>query len=373
MNLLPVTLAILLGSSWTASAADKRTAPPELGDLAGAEAKAFYLGLDAVIWGYPAVFFEDLMLERTQPEIVRKGNPQSLVNQFGHVRELRGPEFTQIATPNNDTLYSQAFCDVSREPLILSVPKVDDKRYYAMQFWDPNGDTFGYVGTRTTGREVGHYGLVGPGWKGELPAGVKRIDCPYNGFVSWGRTGVNGPEDVPNARAIQDQLLLTPLSRFGKAGAPVVPDESFSRQRVTFSVPEDLPEELLFFFKLARALRFTPPKAGQDDVIAASLAKIGFKDGNTVFDYHHLTAGQKRGLAKAYQFGQHLMDVEAETTGQTVRGWRWSPSRGFLVLTIFSAQHGPSGSLAATLPRKQFTWMGEMTTRGSRLMGRSAM
>jgi hypothetical protein len=51
-------------------------------------------------------------------------------------------EFKQIATPNNDTLYAQAFCDVSREPLIVSVPKVDDKRYYTLQLWDPNGDTF---------------------------------------------------------------------------------------------------------------------------------------------------------------------------------------------------------------------------------------
>ena len=61
------------------------------------------------------------MRARTHPDIVKLGNPQSAVNQFGLVRELRGPEYKQIATPNNDTIYAQAFCDVSREPLILSV------------------------------------------------------------------------------------------------------------------------------------------------------------------------------------------------------------------------------------------------------------
>lgn len=104
-------------------AADKRTPPPDLGTMKGKEAEAFYLLLNAVIWGYPAVKFEELMEGRTKPDIVKLGNPQSAVNQFGLVRQLRGPEFKQIATPNNDTLYAQAFCDVSREPLIVSVPR----------------------------------------------------------------------------------------------------------------------------------------------------------------------------------------------------------------------------------------------------------
>jgi hypothetical protein len=119
---------ILISVTTSASAADKRTPPPNSGTMTDKEAEAFYLGLNAVIWGYPAVKFEELMRGRTHPDIVKLGNPQSAVNQFGLVRLLRGPEFKQIATPNNDTLYAQAFCDVSREPLIVSVPKVDEKR-----------------------------------------------------------------------------------------------------------------------------------------------------------------------------------------------------------------------------------------------------
>lgn len=76
-----------------AVAQDKRTPPPDLGAMKGKEAEAFYLGLNAVISGYPSVKFEELMRARTKPDIVAKGQPQAAVNQFGLVRQLRGPEF----------------------------------------------------------------------------------------------------------------------------------------------------------------------------------------------------------------------------------------------------------------------------------------
>jgi hypothetical protein len=320
----------LIAASTPAIAADKRTPPPDLGTMKGLEAEAFYLGLNAVIWGYPAVKFEELMEGRTKPEILKLGNPQSAVNQYGLVRQLRGPEFKQIATPNNDTVYAQAFCDVSREPLIVSVPKVDDKRYYTLQLWDPNGDTFGYIGTRTTGREAGHYALVGPGWKGTLPPGVKRIDSPYNNFAIWGRVGVDGPSDLNNALAIQDQLRLTPLSKFDGSDKPVPVDLAFSDERVTTPAnPQNVTGDLKFYVDLANSLKYTPPKA-QDAVVAESLSQIGFKDHNTFFDANSLNEAQKSGLSKAVQFGQHIMDVYAQTAGLSVNSWRWSPKSGIM-------------------------------------------
>lgn len=311
------------------SSSAKSSIPLDINALQGVEAETFYLGLNAVIWGYPAVFFEDLMRARTRPDIVNKGNPQSAVNQFGMVRHLRGPEYKQIATPNTDTYYSQSFCDVSREPLVMHVPKVDANRYYAMQLWDPNGDTFGYVGSRTTGRGAGDYALVGPDWKGDLPKGVERIDCAYNSFVIWGRIGINGPGDEPNVHAIQDKLRLHPLSQFGKSETQLPPDLEFSDERVKLDIPDDLPEGLEYYFELANSLKHTPPKP-QDIVVAKSLSSIGFTDNNTKFDYQSLKPAQIKGLIKAYTFGLHLMDVQAQTTGNIINGWRWSPISGIM-------------------------------------------
>lgn len=326
--LIPISCLIF---ALPASAGDKLTPAPELGTLSGQEAEAFYLGVNAVIWGYPMVLFEELMRGRTLPDIVKKGNPQSAVNQFGFMRQLRGPEYKQIATPNNDTIYAQSFADISREPLVLSVPKVDDKRYYGFQLWDPNGDTFAYIGSRATGREAGHYALVGPHWKGELPEEVKRIDTPYNSFVIWGRIGVDGPDDLENAVAFEDALRLTPLSQFGKSDEQVAPDIKFSQNRVGYvTPPADMPKELKFYYELARALKFTPPKPVQDDVVVRSLADIGFKNDGISFDYNSLNDAQKKGLAKAVPFALHLMDVNAQYAGETVNGWRWSRESGIM-------------------------------------------
>lgn len=331
MKKLMMTLAALYLAVFSpAFAADKRTPPPDLGTMTGPEAQAFYLGLNAVIWGYPSVKFEELMRGRTPVDAEAvTGNPRAQVNQFGLVRSLRGPEFKQIATPNNDTLYAQAFCDVRREPLILSVPAVDAKRYYTFQLWDPNGDTFAYVGTRATGREAENYALVGPGWQGRLPNGVKRIDSPYDSFVIWGRIGVDGPADLKNAVAIEDQLRLTPLSAFGKSKNQVPPDFAFSAARVAISNPQNVPDDLYFYVELAQSLKFTPPKP-QDGVVADSLSEIGFSNDNTVFDYDSLSEPQREGLAKAVQFGFYLMDVSSQSAGVAVNGWRWSPKSGVM-------------------------------------------
>ncbi len=308
MRRLTVKIAaatILIGAifSMPAAAADKRTPPPDLSGLSGEEAAAFYLGTNAIIWGYPEVVFEQLMRGRTRPDIVAKGNPQAAVNQFGLVRDLRGPEFKQIATPNNDTIYAQSFVDVSREPIVLSVPAVAAPRYYTFQLWDPNGDTFGYIGSRTTGRDAGSFAFVGPGWQGTLPEGVKRVETPYNGMVIWGRIGVDGPEDLHNALAIQDALRLTPLSQFGKSDAQVAPDLAFSDARVAFDA-KDVPADLILYAELANALRYTPPKP-QDAVVAATLPEIGFSADGTTFDPSTLTDAQRSGLAKGAQFALH--------------------------------------------------------------------
>ncbi|QDO85192.1 DUF1254 domain-containing protein [Shewanella psychropiezotolerans] len=242
--IMTIALYVLLTMSSVADAKGRATPPPELGTLKGAEAEAFYLGVNAAIWGYPIVFFEDLIRGRTRPDAEAKtGNPQAQINEFALVRQLRGPEFKAIATPNNDTLYAQAFTDVSREPMVLSVPEVEADRYYTMQLWDPNGDTFAYVGSRTTGVKAGDFALVGPDWKGNLPPDVKRIDSEYNSLVIWGRIGVKGSDDVKNANKIQDKLRLTPLSQFQEmknSGQEIAVDKTFSMQRVAYTKPADL-------------------------------------------------------------------------------------------------------------------------------------
>ena len=40
---------------------------------------------------------------------------------------------------------------------------------------DGNTFNYGYIGSRATGNDAGDYMVVGPDWKGETPAGIKKV------------------------------------------------------------------------------------------------------------------------------------------------------------------------------------------------------
>ena len=45
--------------------------------------------------------------------------------------------------------------------------------YYTMEIVDFMGDNCACVGTSATGTKAGNYAIIGSGWKGKLPNGVK--------------------------------------------------------------------------------------------------------------------------------------------------------------------------------------------------------
>ena len=55
-----------------------------------------------------------------------------------------------VVRPNADTLYSTAWLELSKEPILLKVPDTHG-RYYVMQLLDAWTETFGMSGKRTDG------------------------------------------------------------------------------------------------------------------------------------------------------------------------------------------------------------------------------
>ncbi|WP_420997879.1 DUF1254 domain-containing protein [Cupriavidus sp. 30B13] len=129
------------------------------------------------------------------------------INHFIHTRQLLGPRHRQVVTPNNDTLYSNAWLDLSQGPLLLDVPD-SLGRYYVLGLLDFYTNPFGYIGTRTTGAAAGRFLLHGPGWRGEAPAGATAIACPTDAVWLLGRILVDGEADLPAVHALQDRLRL---------------------------------------------------------------------------------------------------------------------------------------------------------------------
>ena len=122
-------------------------------------------------------------------------------------------------SPNNDTAYSIAICDVRQGPLVLHVPDTHD-RYCVLQFIDAWTNNFAYIGRRATGTREGEFLLADRGYSGEVPKGMRVVHAPTGAFTIGGRFQVDGAADLPTVHTLQDRLSLTPLSVYSGEAAP---------------------------------------------------------------------------------------------------------------------------------------------------------
>ena len=77
-------------------------------------------------------------------------------------------------------------------------------------------DSFAGLGKRTTGTAAGNFAVVGPGWRGDLPEGLQRINSPTPFVWVIGRTRTDGPQDYAAVHKVQDGYKMTPLSQWNK-------------------------------------------------------------------------------------------------------------------------------------------------------------
>ena len=183
-------------------------------------AERIKLAAEAFLYGYPLVYnLREIAKFPAGPNLAQ---PEPLpYNTFGYARKLLDPK-AHFVSPNNDTLYLMAMCDVRSGPLVLHVPDTDD-RYYVLQFVDAWTNNFAYIGRRATGTAEGRYLLAARGYGGPAPEGMPVVHAPSGVFAIVGRIAVNGEADLPAAHALQDQFTLMPLSVYqgGAAPAPV--------------------------------------------------------------------------------------------------------------------------------------------------------
>jgi hypothetical protein len=102
-----------------------------------------------------------------------------------------------VTTPNNDTLYGSAWLDLSQGPVFFSIPAL--KRYHSAALMSITSDVIAVLGTRTVGATGGRYAIVGPNWRGDLPAGVEMVRSQSNDAWLLVRVVVNGEEDLAAA------------------------------------------------------------------------------------------------------------------------------------------------------------------------------
>ena len=139
------------------------------------------------------------------------------VNTLYTAPNLFNPNSTKtnrlVAGADPGLLYSVAILDLSKGPLILSVPSMGG-RYYDIELVDSRGDDFAYVGPRTTGAQAGNFLISGPGWTGTVPTGVTQLKSPDNSVILFGRVLVQNESDVSVAYGLSEQIHLTSLSNW---------------------------------------------------------------------------------------------------------------------------------------------------------------
>ena len=142
-----------------------------------------------------------------------QGGPESLgrwINLFSHSRRLLNASDRRVVTPNNDTLYTNAWLDLSQGPLLIHTPDTGS-RYYVLGLIDMYTNPFAHLGTRTTGNAAQTFWVHGPEWQGDVPEGCIRVACPTHSVWVLGRILAQADEDMTPVHALQNAFAITTL------------------------------------------------------------------------------------------------------------------------------------------------------------------
>ncbi|KUI40249.1 DUF1254 domain-containing protein [Mycobacterium sp. GA-2829] len=281
------TLAGCAGGDEDEAAPAPSSAPPTA-EATPAEARA--IAKEAYIYGFPIVDNYRVQyayyVDRDNPEY--KGG----WNEIHNTARVYTPEDKAVQTPNSDTPYSMLGTDLRAEPLVLTVPPIEQDRYYSLQFINGYTNNIAYVGSRTTGNGGGKYLLAGPGWHGGTPDGIDEVirsDTDLAGVIY--RTQLFGPSDLEQVKKIQAGYQVAPLSVYlNTEPPPGAPPIDF----VPPLTPEQQKTSPQFFEILNFALRTAPVLPNERD-LRNRFARIGIgPDGD--YDADRLTPEMKTAI-----------------------------------------------------------------------------
>jgi len=276
-----------------------------------AETKA--IAEDAFIYGLPIVMnyavMNEFVIDKASPQY--KGPFNTIVNES----RVFTWEDTAVVTPNSDTPYSMLWLDLRAEPVVISVPAVPKERYYSVQLIDGNAYNYGYIGSRATGNEAGDYLVVGPGWSGETPPGIRQVFTSTTPFgLTIFRTQLLDAADMPNVANVQAGYQARPLSAYLNQPAPPAAPAIDFLPATTAGIKDN------FYEYLDAALEFVPVTP-EDEALRARLATIGIGPGAT-FEFKDLSVEHKAEVLLAMKQGDGKVDEFLATGAKDVNGWK---------------------------------------------------
>lgn len=273
---------------------------------------------EAFLYCYSLVIMDITRRKLTNTET--PGPDAAPINQFANKSSFPDYKFKDVVRPNADTYYSTAFCELSKEPLVLSLPSTND-RYYLMPILDAYSNVFTAPGKRTTGTEAGDYLITGPGWSGTVPAGIKeQFKSPTNMIWILGRIQCNGEADGEKVVIpIQKKLKLTPLSSWGKEYTapegtidPTVPKTDPNTTVLNMPIDE--------FFNYANTLMVSNPPKPEDKPALDKFKALGIAPGGK-FDLSKFDANVQKAMKDIPKKVYAAFDQQLAKPEKLINGW----------------------------------------------------
>lgn len=316
LAIVVASLMLLVGCSTKKDEeAATSTPPPAPATVTPEQTRA--IAKEAYIYGFPMVDNYRVMYSY----FVNKEDPEYKGgwNEIHNSAQVYTPADKAIQTPNSDTPYSAAGADLRAEPLVLTVPPIEQDRYYSLQFIDLYTYNIAYVGSRTTGNGGGKYLLVGPNWQGEKPEGINEvIRSDTDLAMVLYRTQLFGPSDIDQVKKIQAGYQVAPLSVFLNQPSPAPAPPIDFVPPLTRDQQKTSPQ----FFEILNFLLGFAPTPPSEQELRARFATIGIgPDGS--FDADKMTPETRSaiegGMADAWAefdtFKKDKLDTGQVTSG----------------------------------------------------------
>lgn len=169
-------------------------------------ALAAHAAIGATIAGY--ALLESVRTCHVQTAPGATGYGRAPLNVIGHSAQRWTARDRDFVTPANDLLYSNAWLDLRRGPVLIDVP-AQTGRFFVLELLDAWTNNFHNIGPRNAPMEGARFALVGPGYSpSDAPPGSIVLESPSSLVWLLGRVLVDSDADLPEARAFQQGIRI---------------------------------------------------------------------------------------------------------------------------------------------------------------------
>lgn len=229
----------------------------------------YRVAYDYTVRFYPR-YFTWMQFQINSENSSRQGAGENIANRLTGPRGM-GPEYKVVVAINDDTIYSEAFLDVSGGPVILTIPEYPNK--YSILQLDVYGNIFSTVLSSAPPSGGGVYAFVGSDYSGQLPENAIRVALPYPFTmiaIRVDKYSSTGQDLTDAANEFRSNLRMQTLDQYdpsGDSGKTLVLPLHFFAPSVKWMADEGLataPEAFLATLQQAMASPATQPVTSDD-------------------------------------------------------------------------------------------------------------